>query len=449
MAVLRHPGTVLTDHTFSVPLDHSVADGERIEVYAREVVAVGREHEPLPWLLYLQGGPGGRSPRPVGRESWLARAVEDYRVLLLDQRGTGRSTPANRQTLPAKGDPLQQAVYLGHFRADSIVADCELIRRRLLGEDGQWSILGQSFGGFCTLTYLSFAPEGVREAFITGGLAGLDVSAGDVYRAAYPRVERKNLRHFERYPQDVDTVRAIADHLRTGNVRLPHGGRFTAEAFQSLGLMLGRANGSHTLHYLLEDAFVPGTGYGPGAAEAGSGSGTPVLCDEFLAVAERELSFSGNPLYAVLHESIYGQRSVSRECTGWAAQAVRTEFPQFDADLSLAGDSPVLFTGEMIYPWMFTTDPALEPLREVAQALAEREDWPDLYDVARLARNEVPVAAAVYHDDMYVDTADSLRTAASVRGLRTWVTDEFEHDGLRVSDGRVLDRLIGLARGEV
>lgn len=62
MAVHRQPGTVITDHTFAVPLDHSAPDGERIEIYAREVVAAGRENDELPWLLYLQGGPGGRSP---------------------------------------------------------------------------------------------------------------------------------------------------------------------------------------------------------------------------------------------------------------------------------------------------------------------------------------------------------------------------------------------------
>lgn len=49
-------------------------------------------------------------------------------MLLLDQRGTGRSTPANRQTLPLRGGPAEQADYLTHFRADSIVRDCEAIR---------------------------------------------------------------------------------------------------------------------------------------------------------------------------------------------------------------------------------------------------------------------------------------------------------------------------------
>ncbi|MFI1094975.1 alpha/beta fold hydrolase [Streptomyces sp. NPDC020917] len=436
MAVHRQPGTVITDHTFAVPLDHAEPGGEQIEVYAREVVAAGKERDRLPWLLYLQGGPGGRSPRPLGRDSWLTRALDDYRVLLLDQRGTGRSTPATRQTLPARGDAAAQARYLAHFRADSIVRDCEVVRRSLLGDEGRWSLLGQSFGGFCSLTYLSFAPEGLREVLITGGLPGLRSSADDVYRAAYPRIERKNLAHYARYPQDVAAVQEIVRHLSARDVTLPGGGLLTPEAFQAVGLMLGSGSGSHTLHYLIEDAFTM------------TPSG-PRLSDAFLSQVQGHVSFVGNPLYAVMHEAIYGQLSVSSAGTGWAAERVRAEFPQFDAGAAVADGRPVLFTGETIHPWMFATDPALQPLRETAELLAQHEEWPDLYDAARLARNEVPAAAAIYHDDMYVETADSLATARAVRGLRTWVTDEYEHDGLRVSGGQVLDRLIRLVRGEL
>ncbi|MEU3501294.1 alpha/beta fold hydrolase [Streptomyces hundungensis] len=433
--VIRQPGVVLTDHLFQVPLDHGAPDGERIEVYAREVVAAGQEGRELPWLLYLQGGPGGRAARPVGRDGWLDRALKDYRVLLLDQRGTGRSTPATRQTLPSRGGAAAQAEYLSHFRADSIVRDAELIRRALLGDRGRWSLLGQSFGGFCTLTYLSLAPEGLREALITGGLAGLRSSAADVYRAAYPRVARKNAAHYARYPQDVEAVQRIAEHLLAAPAALPGGGTLTVEAFQALGLMLGTGSGSDLLHYLLEDAWI-------------GGAAGPELSDTFLAGVQAKLSFADGPLYAVLHESIYGQRSVDPGPTGWAAERVRSEFPEFDAAKALADGSPVRLTGEMIYPWMFETDPSLRPLRETAELLAQRTDWPDLYAPDVLAANEVPVVAAVYHDDMYVDTADSLATADAVRAVRTWVTDEWEHDGLRVSDGRVLDRLIRMARGE-
>ena len=91
---------------------------------------------------------------------------------------------------------------------------------------------------------------------------------------------------------------------------------------------------------------------------------------------------------------------------------------------------------------MFDEIASLRPFAPAAHALAVREDLPELYDPARLAVNEVPVDAAVYVEDMYVDTDLSLETAAAVGNVRTWVTNEFEHDGLRTGD--VLDRLLGL-----
>ena len=101
----------------------------------------------------------------------------------------------------------------------------------------------------------------------------------------------------------------------------------------------------------------------------------------------------------------------------------------------------------MVYPWMFEVDPVLRPLADAADALAGHEPWPGLYDPAVLAANEVPVAAAVYYDDMYVPQQFSLRTADRIRGLRRWVTSEYQHDGLRMSSGAVLDRLIAMVRG--
>ena len=60
----------------------------------------------LPCLLYLQGGPGFPSARPtLPPGGWTKAALaKGYRVLLLDQRGTGRSTPVTRQSLALRGD---------------------------------------------------------------------------------------------------------------------------------------------------------------------------------------------------------------------------------------------------------------------------------------------------------------------------------------------------------
>jgi pimeloyl-ACP methyl ester carboxylesterase len=427
MSSYRQPGTLVSDVRLRVPLDHAAPGGEQIELFAREVVAADTTAADLPWLLFLQGGPGFGAPRPAGRDSWLDRALRDYRVLLLDQRGTGRSSPANRRTLAGLGTAQAQADYLAYFRADSIVADAELIRREITG-GRPWSVLGQSFGGFCTVSYLSMAPEGIREALICGGLPGLENSADDLYRATYPAVAAKNLAHYERYPQDVEQARRVARHLAAAEVLLPGGAALTVQAFQALGGMLGSSTGSHALHYLLEDPFAG-----------------PDLSDDFLYQAQSHLGFASAPMYALLHEACYAQGGPTR----WAAERVRAQFPEFSAEKALEGDGPVLFTGEMIYPWMFRADPVLRPLAEAAEILARRGSWPALYDPGRLQSNEVPSAAAIYFDDMYVPQQFSVRTARAIRGLRPWVTNEYEHDGLRASNGAVLDRLIALARGNV
>jgi pimeloyl-ACP methyl ester carboxylesterase len=422
----RQPGTVLTDRIFTVPLDHARPHGEQIEVFGRAVVAADAAAQQLPWLVYLQGGPGFGAQRPAGRDAWLDRALRDFRVLLLDQRGTGRSTPATRQTLARLGGPKEQADYLALFRADSIVADAELVRPQVTG-GAPWAVLGQSFGGFCTVTYLSRAPEGISEAFITGGLPGLTATADDVYRLTYRHVEAKNRAHYERYPMDVERARRVARALAARPAELPGGGELTVERFQSVGQMLGSGSGSHTLHYLLEDPFAGDE-----------------LSDDFLHTVHALLSYASAPLYALLHEPCYAQGAPTR----WSAQRIRAEFGGFDPARAIDGDEPLLFTGEMVYPWAFAADPVLRPLAECAELLAWREPWPALYDPSRLAGCQVPAAAAVYFDDMYVPRELSVPTADRIRGLRRWVTSEYEHDGLRVSNGAVLDRLIALARGQ-
>ncbi|MEU6841586.1 alpha/beta fold hydrolase [Streptomyces sp. NPDC046716] len=419
----RHSGLVCTDHTLDVPLDHARPDGPSISVFAREVVAeavegtAGRE---LPRLLWLQGGPGGRAERPNAAGAWLRRALKDFRVVLLDQRGTGRSTPADRTTLAGHPDA---ATYLTHFRADSIVRDAELVRRRLQG-DRPWTVLGQSFGGFTALTYLSLAPEGLSRALITGGLPTLTAHADDVYRAAYRRTVTANTRYFDRYPADRALAERVAAHLADHDVRMPSGERLSVRRFQTLGITFGTSSGFDTLHYLLECAFVPGV-HGP------------VLSDPFLRGVDAVVSLAPRPLYAVLHEAIYAQGG---RATAWSAHRIRDEFPEFDA----AGAGPLHFTGEMMYPWMFDEDPALAPLKATAATLAHRTDWPALYDLDRLSANQVPAAAAVYRQDMFVDHDQALTTASLIRNLRPWVSETHLHDGVK-ADAGVLDHLLTLS----
>lgn len=398
------------DHFFDAPLDHADPSSPSIRLFAREVFAGDRPRTDLPALLFLQGGPGMRADRPTSASAWIAEALPHYRVLLLDQRGTGRSTPANRHSLAKLGGPGEQARYLRHFRADAIVRDAELIRRELLG-DQPWSLLGQSYGGFCATTYLSFAPQGLREVMITGGLPGLAATADEVYRAAYPRVVAHNRRFRSAYPSDSEIVRKVLRRLADEDYGL------SPRRFRMVGTMLGHSSNFDNLHFLLEDAFVGDD-----------------LSDVFLRGVDAVVSQAAHPLYAVMHESIYCQETAS----GWAAERVLGEFPEFE-------DETMLF-GETVFPWMFDEDPALRPLKECAELIAAAGDWPRLYDPDQLARNTVPVAAAVYYDDLYVDREHSVATAAAIRGLKPWITNEYAHNGLTF-DGRVFQRLRGLLNG--
>jgi pimeloyl-ACP methyl ester carboxylesterase len=421
------PGLTLIDHTFTVPLDHQRPKGEQISIFARGVSAPNARPD-LPWLVFFQGGPGGKSPRPMGATGWIGRAVKDYRVLLLDQRGTGRSTPITAQTLPWRGDAQAQADYLKLFRADAIVRDAEIIRKTLLGPDERWSILGQSYGGFCSTTYLSLAPEGLREAYITGGLPPVHLNDPDgVYRATYKRVLGKNRHYFARYPDDADRAATILAHLAKKKVKLPDGSPLTPRRFQELGGIFGASDGFEFVHYLLEEAFVSG----PRGLE---------LSETFLLNALLSLTHADHPLHAILQEGCYTQGAASR----WSALRIRAEFPEFEP----SPDNPPLFVGEMMYPWMFEEDRGLAPMREAAEIVAQYEDWPVLYDIEQLRANSVPVAAAVYYDDMYVERALSEETAATIKSCRTWVTSEYEHNALRAHGEVVLGHLMDMLHGE-
>ncbi len=298
---VRTPGLVLVEHEFSVPLDHDRPEGERITVFAREVA--DPDGMQRPFLVYLQGGPGSEAPRPTRNTTapaWLDRALSEFRVLMLDQRGTGRSTPVG--TLPGR-TPAEQADYLAHFRADSIVRDAEWIRREMGVE--RWSVLGQSFGGFCVTTYLSIAPEGLREAFLTGGLPPLGGHTDDVYRATYERVLDRSRRYYERYPGDRERVRALRDRLDAEDVRLPGGDRLTGPRLRQLGHILGMATGAERLHYLLE---------------------LPPDSPAFLHDVETAVGFARNPIYAV-HPRGLLRRRLRHAVVGAAHLAGRVRRP--------------------------------------------------------------------------------------------------------------------------
>lgn len=403
-------GVAVRDIVTTVPLDwEHPDDGRTIQVFARELVDARRANEDLPLLVFLQGGPGGKGPRPTGRESFLGEALSRFRVVLPDQRGTGRSTPLSNASM-AGLDAAAAADLLALHRADSIIRDLEALRHSEYGGQRWWT-LGQSYGGFLTLHYLSVAPEAVIASAITGGLPSLDPNPETVYERTFPRTAEKNRRYAAQFPQDAEQFARIADLLDAEDIRLPDGDRLTTHRLQTLGFDFGMKPGLTRTHWVIDEAW----------ADAGRSR----LSDTFLAQVGAETGFARNPLYAALQESIYGPGP-----SAWAAERVRARHPEFSPDAR-----PLLLTGEMVFPWMFSEIHALRGFQPGVEALAAQERPIALYDQSRLATNEVPVEAAVYFDDMYVDAGLSLDTAERVGGLNAWVTNEFEHDGLH--SGRV------------
>ena len=247
--------------------------------------------------------------------------------------------------------------------------DAEAFREHLGVE--RWSVLGQSFGGFCSLHYLSAAPDSLREVFFTGGLPPVGRPVDDIY----------------------------ADHLRR-----PCDGSTSA----TTGSSRATANGWHGCSTCCDAGEVLSPDGDAGQPPAGAHDrqparhgrrrrGAPLPARARPRVPRRSgttspamLPFDGrNPLYAVIHESSYADGVATR----WSSERVQPD--------DFRGDSQLL-TGEHLFPWHFEDCADLRPYAEVAVVLAEHE-WPRLYDADVLASVDVPCAAAIYADDPFVD----------------------------------------------
>ncbi|KAK3498621.1 Alpha/Beta hydrolase protein [Neurospora crassa] len=454
------PGQLrVTELTFEVPLNHSNLAAGNLKIFGRQVTKhdtpiVPRtdseleEYHRRPYLVYLEGGPGFGNREPQDHQLTKTALDRGYTLLLLDYRGTGLSTPINQPHLATLGGPQQQADYLKRFRADSIVQDAEAVRLCLTADypetHKKWSIFGQSYGGFVALTYLSQFPQGLREVFLTGGLAPVRRTAQEVYTALYKKVIQRNEAYYHKFPEDVERVRKVAQYLDEKSPRLPGGGEFTVERLLGIGLCLGMNGGLDLIHSTILKLAMDIEQFGFITRAAG-------------AAFEGLIPFDTNPIYAVLHESIYvnGPGLAS----DWAAHRVGKTLAESEPGLSWlssvpqaldhssfpsTNQQPLYFSGEMVYPAHFDCYPELKDMKETAELLAKHDDWPRLYDLDQLARNEVPVYAASYVEDMYVDADFARETAKAVRGIKVFETNVMYHGALRAKTDEVLGQLFKL-----
>ena len=529
--------------------------------------------------LYLQGGPGFGSPTPITSlgfdqptASWAAQALYSSsssngisKIVLLDQRGTGKSTPVTKQTLerqfpnlflldqhdtmkqnegggggiisisslssldeleatyPNETGLVRQAIedvtnYLSCFRADSIVQDAELVREALLvprfgsrddvvvaTTDGgtttsktdnkiattgnnkhninhdkdapkPWGVcLGQSFGGFCLMTYLSQVRHPPQVALFTGGIAPIMTPLREVYTRLWKRVRQRSLQYYDMYPGDIRLVKRIVQRLLQQPALLPSGGVLTARRFLQIGLdYLGSSPSAFAaFHQFLSTAVLSDL-------QGDCNVGEIEFSRAFLKSIESSQSFDDHPIYFWLHEAIYanggggelngGNGKIDNVPTAWAAHSAHQELMQSDPKIwdyretsqQLEDDSiRTLFFGEMVFPWMADGDYVELSglgLRMVAHALAHKTDWKPLFNTTQIqmalssSSSNCRAAAAVYYDDFYVDFDCAMQVLRNeydgpMKNCKILVTNEYQHSGLRDDGANLFAKLHGMATG--
>lgn len=401
----RHFGLDIREHFLTVPWNWEHPT-ETFELYARELIPQGGEE--LPLLVYFQGGPGCEAPRPVDVSGIISEMLRSYRVLLFDQRGTGRSHRIDGAS-PASERSYERLVQL---RQENIIHDAEAIRQAL-GEK-QIAVFGQSYGGFLIMTYLSLYPQVISKVYMTGGMPGLAHGIDEVYTATYQHLAKRHQRWFQEYPGAQDKLRELCDHLDNQMEILPNGQQLTSRLFRTLGIQLGREFGPHQLSYLLEAPFH-------------QQRGEKRLSANFLASVGVQLDTQRNPLYSVIHESIYGGIG-GQIATAWAAERIRENIPGF-AEIP-EKDGPLYLTGEHIFSWQFEEDPALQPFAQAAEQLAHHQWAASPYNIDVLREIETPIAATMYVDDIFVPLEISQASAAQLNDVRVYITNQWQHDGI-------------------
>lgn len=221
-------------------------------------------------------------------------------------------------------------------------------------------------------------------------------------------------------------MKDVVEYLQRRPVRLPDGGTLSPKRFLAMGLAFGAHGGLDSVHELVLRAWNELRIIGH-------------MTRQTLDTLGRALPFENNVLYAILHEPIYCQGKASN----WSAERVmRAQYKGFDPETTLEmPGQPTYFTGEMIFPFMFDDFEELRQARNVANILAADSAWPSLYDKAQLSRNTVPVYAAVYIEDMYVDYHFAMYTAAAIKNCRTFTTNVLYHNALGAKMEEVIEAL--------
>lgn len=152
--------------------------------------------------LVLHGGPGSG----CGSAHYDLFDLTRYKVVLMDQRGCGRSRPLASETLAGLDDNT----------TDDLLSDICALRAHLKIED--WLVFGGSWGSTLALLYAQENPDHVRQLV----LAGVATTAHDDLKWLYGDVG--NL-----FPEAFDAFSGVAPEARSVPDRIAHYATLLAE----------------------------------------------------------------------------------------------------------------------------------------------------------------------------------------------------------------------------
>jgi len=165
-----------------VPEDRSKPDGRTIRIFAAVLPAntVSPKDDPL---VILAGGPGQAASTLAAFASRLVDVRRTRDIVLIDQRGTGRSSPLNCDAFKPRDDdafdidPTPRAracvaelkargIDPAQYTTSAWIADLDAMRTALGYE--RWNLWGGSYGSRVALEYVRTHPQRVRTMTLDG-----------------------------------------------------------------------------------------------------------------------------------------------------------------------------------------------------------------------------------------------------------------------------------------
>jgi pimeloyl-ACP methyl ester carboxylesterase len=358
--------------TLRVPLDYDAAEGPVLELFVARIPALTATPEPDP-LVLINGGPGGSAVDLYLQTRGAFELIRrDRDILLLDQRGTGRSLsgldcelPEDFELVTSSQDEIRATVdsciaefaYDPRFFTTSLaVRDLETLRATLGIE--QWNLYGVSYGTRVGQHYLRRYAERVR-ALILDGVVPAELALGpDIASDAQTALElifarcEANAACALRYPDLLDQFGALLDRFAGDSIEVRISDPMTGEPqiveldeshLQGVVRLMSYADATVALLPLTLDAAYQGN-YVPLAAEArlqisaldeslGFAMHNSVVCTEdapwFPAEADPDaaLLYLGSTV-------VDGLRAI---CESWPAGVIDADFKE-----AVVSDRPVL-----------------------------------------------------------------------------------------------------------